>query len=364
MWPTAWQWKIQLPGRSGDQASAIMAPGGRASVTARRRSVRGIGGVPRAVAHAVDAEIEAVQVHRVVETSEVDQPPAERVALRNLQPLGVRPGPAVDRERGATDSAGAGRVEREPPGDEEDAIGGTGRSRRVHHDRAVELAVLGATAEHRGRCRGAGIVVRAGCGRLEVHFAHLAGREPEAVGRDPALVAEPVDGERLRERVAEGGTNGGPGRDPDERAWVLKRLPFLGEGGHGKAESVAAVRIPDAVPGLEADGEHAVREPAGRMPVVVDGHLGRRSGGRRPRRVGYRWRHVVLRPTGSREQQGRNRPANQDAGHTSSVGAGPWSITREAGNSRMGEGRGIGRAAGLEGPIGGREGLTRARGLP
>jgi hypothetical protein len=35
---TKWQWKIQLPGRSGDQASAMVPPGGSTSVTARRRS--------------------------------------------------------------------------------------------------------------------------------------------------------------------------------------------------------------------------------------------------------------------------------------------------------------------------------------
>jgi hypothetical protein len=40
------------------------------------------------------------------------------------------------------------------------------------------------------------------------------------------------------------------------------------------------------------------------------------------------------------------------------------SITLEAGNSQASKGRGIGRVAGLELPIGGREGPTKARGGP
>ena len=98
---------------------------------------------------------------------------------------------------------------------------GTGRSRRVHDDRAVELAVVGAAAEHRGRgrrCRRSSTC--RGRSRVKRTSRTSPGATPDAVGRDAALVAEPEDGERLRERVAHRGADRRPGRDPDQRPGV------------------------------------------------------------------------------------------------------------------------------------------------
>src|SRR3712207_7144893 len=52
-----------------------------------------------AVAPAVHAEVEAVQVHRVQVRRGVDHPPPRRVAHRVRQALGVRPRPPVDHRR-------------------------------------------------------------------------------------------------------------------------------------------------------------------------------------------------------------------------------------------------------------------------
>ena len=91
----------------------------------------------------VDPEVEAVQVHRVVEGREVDPSPVERVTLRHLERRGVWPGLPVDCQGRLAKAARARRVEREPPGDDEDAIvRSDARVRRIDQDRAVELAVL------------------------------------------------------------------------------------------------------------------------------------------------------------------------------------------------------------------------------
>ena len=99
--------------------------------------------VRHAVALRLHAEVEAVEVHRVIDLGEIDHPPVDRVALRVAQPLRVRPGQPIDGHGAAaqvpTGSSAPPRTTR----DREDAVVRLARRvRRVDDDDAVELHVL------------------------------------------------------------------------------------------------------------------------------------------------------------------------------------------------------------------------------
>src|SRR5262249_26738095 len=95
--------------------------------------------VLRSVTDGVHSEVETVQVHRVLELSEVDLPPPKRIALRDVQSFGSRPKATVDHKRGPIETRRALRVDDEPPRDHEDAIVRPDScATRVHDGSAIE----------------------------------------------------------------------------------------------------------------------------------------------------------------------------------------------------------------------------------
>ena len=88
----------------------------------------------------VDAKVEAVQVQRMLDRRGVDQPPVHRVALRERQPLVVRPRLAVEHQRALERPVG---IRVEPLGDQPDALLSLRGEApgRIDDERAGELRV-------------------------------------------------------------------------------------------------------------------------------------------------------------------------------------------------------------------------------
>ena len=242
----------------------------------------------------VDAEVEAVQVHRVVGLREVHEVPPHRVALRQVDALGVRPRQPIDRHRAVAEPRAARRVEREVPRDHEHTVvlrlHPARNVRRVDDDRAVELRVVVEPDVERLGADLAEVVERPRLGGSERHPLRRARCHDDAVSQATRR-AESADDERLVERVVQHRLHLCADLHADERPRVLQRLAELGERGDVEALPLRALGEPRAAPRLEVDGQHAVHERAGGAAIVVGndglalGGLGgrnERSGGDAP----------------------------------------------------------------------------------
>src|SRR5688500_14018825 len=237
-----------------------------------------VAGVPSPVTDGIDVEVEAMEVHRVFEPREVDPVPAERITLRDVDALGVRPRATVDDEGRSAETARARRIQYEPPADDEHAVtiiaDTTGR---IDHDCAVELRILGAPTQNRGAPGFPRVVVGAGLVSSEADFSLAAGLDANRVASKTTTRPEAEHREGFRERVPKRNTDLGPRRHADKRPRVLEQTARLRERGNRKSGTLLAFRVPHAVARLEAECEDPVLEFARRRTVVVD--TDRRSGG-------------------------------------------------------------------------------------
>lgn len=135
--------------------------------------------VAKAVAAAVDAEVEPMQMQRVVFHRGVDPAPFDRFALGIGEPRVGRPGAAVDDgERRREDRRAIGPIGVEPFGDDEDLFLGIGPGASgIDDDRTGELGIDTHPRRHRLVAARAPIVVGAGRAQLEADLAGLAGSE-------------------------------------------------------------------------------------------------------------------------------------------------------------------------------------------
>ena len=250
-----------------------------------------------------------MQVHRVVDFSQVDHAPAHRVALRELDLLGVRPGEPVDRHRRAAEPGLARRIEREPPRDEEDAIG---RSRAFGGSTTIAplswKSSSGRRTERSDPDAGH-VVVRAGRRRGEGHVGASVHRHDHAVGR-AARLSEAGDGERLAERIVDRRAHLRSDRHADERTGIRERLSLLRPRGHGNRAAVFSLGAPQALTRLEFHGEHLAAERADGMAVVI-----RRDGLRCPRHRGRNGQRQKGRQAGQRRRCEHDRSRTCERGN-------------------------------------------------
>ena len=224
-----------------------------------------------------------MQVQRMLQCAQVEEAPVHRVTLHEIEPLGVGPRVPVEGDLhvrpDAAQSRGIG--EHEPVRDQEDPV--RWRTRTVHHEHALQLAVV-ETAGHDGwRHRATHVVEEARGIRTESELVRRARRDGDAVGRDPSLRAEPVHPQRLAERVAHRRANLRAERNAEHRARCRPGPSRFAERGDGVVVTLGAVGHPGAVARVDPHGEHAAAQRAGGAAIVV----------RLDPRVGPHARHLV-----------------------------------------------------------------------
>ena len=210
--------------------------------------LRGVEGVAHAVAPGVHPEVEAVEVHGMIEIRQVDPPPFQAVALGRLHDFGVRPGePVRGDHRVARETAEVGWFDRVPRRDDEHTVAGAGAGAgRVDDDRAMEASDP-FRVRHAGLLGPAQVVIGAGLVRDEGELRHWIGLDENAVAGNAALGPQPEDGERLAQRIAHARPHLGPSRDADQGPGNLERPALLREGADPDAGAIESVRVPHAL---------------------------------------------------------------------------------------------------------------------
>jgi len=205
----------------------------------------------------------------MLECAQVEEAPVHGVALHEIEPLGVGPREPVEGELHVRpDAAQPRRIgKHEPVGDQEDPVGR--RTRAVHDEHALELAVVETASRDGRRHRATHVVEEPRRIRTESELVRRARCDGDTVARDPSLRAQPVHPERLRERVAHRRANLRAERNAKHRARCRRGLSRFRERGDGVVMSVGSIRHPGAVARVDPHGEHAAAQRAGGMSIVV-----------------------------------------------------------------------------------------------
>jgi hypothetical protein len=227
----------------------------------------------------------------MVDLGQVDQVPAGRIPLHQVDPLGVGPGETVHRHGGAAQPGLTGRIDDEPPGDQEHPVRvARGGARSVHHDDAVQLGVFLLPSPEGAGSRPGVVVVDARSIRRERRGRIAARVHHEAVGLAPGL-SQTEHREGPLQRIPEGDPNLGAHRNPDHRTGILERLTRLAERRDFQSPAGRSFGIPESGACLQPQRQHLPVPGTGRLPVVVGfdhrerspGRLGSTSGGRHER---------------------------------------------------------------------------------
>ena len=187
--------------------------------------------IPRAVAQAVNREVEAMQVHGVNLGAEVDDAPAGDLAELIAQSLGVRPASAVDQGehlRANRQESRAGIQLRRPASAAESRVrlvhsvmtrtrSSRRGSRRIDNEGARQLRIVNSPELLRHAGAGGPIAVGAGHPALEAQCPRLAGTDLQGRTGVAAVLTEAGHAQGVRQVIADADRDFRSFRNPNER---------------------------------------------------------------------------------------------------------------------------------------------------